>query len=102
MTTDVEQLVALVLAGDLTHVQRFFNAAMNRRIDDELEAMATWVMGEWDPDVDTDRVKSLMSQGQFRMATNGVIAQMRKEVAKELRDHKRGETDTFFDSCIVE
>lgn len=102
MTSDVEQLVALVLAGDLTHVQRFFNSSINQRIDDELEAMAAWVSGEWDPDVDTDKVKSLMSQGQFRMATNAVIAQMRREVAKELRDHKRGETDKFFDSCVVE
>jgi len=102
VTTDVEQLVALVLAGDLTHVQRFFNAAMNRRIDDELDAMVAWVLGGWDPDVDTDHVKALMGRGQFRMATNGVIAQMRREVAKELRGHKRGETDTFFDSCIVE
>lgn len=86
----------------MAHVQRFFNSVLNARIDDELEAMAMWVMSEWDPDVESDRVKSLMAQGQFRMATNAVIAQMRRETAKELRSHKRGETDKFFDACVAE
>lgn len=102
VTDEIQQLASLVLSGDMAHVQRFFNAALNARIDDELEAMASWVLGEWDPEVDTDKVKTLMGRGQFRMATNAAIAQMRREIAKELRDHKRGETDKFFDSCVAE
>ena len=102
VTDEIQQLVSLALAGDMAHVQRFFNSVLNQRIDDELEAMALWVLSEWDPDVDTDKVKSLMAQGQFRMAVNATIAQMRRETAKELRGHKRGETDKFFDSCVAE
>ena len=102
VATDLEQLIALVRENDHTHVQRFFNALVSQRIDDELEAMAAWVLGEWDPDVDTDRVRALMGAGQYRTATNAVIMVMRREVANELRTHKRSEADKFLDSCVVE
>lgn len=102
VASDVEQLIALAREADQAHVQRFFNTLVSHRIDDELEAMAAWILGQWDPDVDTDRIRSLMGAGQFRTATNAIIMVMRREVAKEMRSHKRSEADKFLDTCVVE
>lgn len=99
---EIDQLMLLARSEDPAHVQRFFNTAVSRRIDEELEAMASWVAGEWDVDLDTDRVRTLISKGQHRMAINAIIAQMRKEIVAELRRNKREAADKFLDECVVE
>jgi hypothetical protein len=102
VTGDIEQLIQLSRNAEAGSVQRFFNACLSRRVDEELEEMAVWVLSSWDPDVDSDKIKALMAGGQFRMASNAVIAQMRREIAKELRAHKRADSDSFLDACAVD
>ncbi len=91
----VQELYRLVNTAEPAFVQRWFMQQINAALDAELEELALWVSGEWDPDVDTDRLKSLQAGGQYRMAVNHVVAVMRREVAEELREHKRTKVDAL-------
>lgn len=103
VTPEVSQLISIVETNpNPSHVQRWLMRTLNKHLDDELEAMAVMFASAWDPDIDTDRLKSLMSGGQHRMAINAIVAQIRREICAEMRKHKRAESDDFFDSCTVE
>lgn len=97
ITDDVKDLIKVAQTLDATQVQRFVFSLINTAIDEELEALAVWVASEWDPNVETDHVRSVLASGQTRRGVNAVIAQMRRETAAEVRRHKRRGCDDFIE-----
>lgn len=97
---EVRELISAAKRLEPAQVQRFVVDLINARIDEELEALAVWLASEWDPDVDTDRVKALLSAGQPRMCVNAIIAQMRRETVSEVRRHKRLSADVMVDVAV--
>lgn len=92
---DVKTLIHAAKKLEPVQAQRLILDFVNQRIDDELEALAKWLSGEWDPNVDTDHVKALIAAGQPRRGLNAIVAQMRRETVEEVRRHKRADADGF-------
>lgn len=96
---EVRELISAAKRLEPSQVQRFVVDLVNARIDEELEALAKW-LSEWDPAVETEHVRTLIARGQPRMATNAIIAQMRRETVAEVRRHKRLAADVMVDVAV--
>lgn len=89
----VQRLIKIVQKESPAYVQRWLQDHVAEVLDEELEALAVWMLSGFDPAVDSDHVKILLAQGAFRRAANAIVMQARREFAAEIRRHQRRSID---------
>jgi hypothetical protein len=98
---DVEELVNLVQRKPWL-VQKWLQRRLNKHLDEELEVLASYVLSEMSLRHDYPEVLGPIYRGDYESGLSALVSRLRRQFAKLLRDHQRGEDDDFLDSCIVE
>lgn len=99
---DVLALITLAQTRDAHTFATQLHLKMGQYLDDELEALATWVLSADDFEVRTPDVMGPLNRGDTEGALKAICSRMRRRFAKALRDHQRSEADEFYDGCMVE
>lgn len=99
---DIAQLMKVAREKEPHLVAQFLRRKLNAHLDDELEVLASHVLSEADFDTRIPEVMGPLNRGDTDGAMLALVSRMRRKFAKMLRDHQRGESDDFFDDCLVE
>lgn len=99
---DVLNLIRLAQTRDPHVFAQQLSRKMNQFLDDELEALATWVLSADEFATNIPEVVGLLGRGDHEGAMAALSSRMRRRFAKALRDHQRSEADDFYDDCVVE
>lgn len=100
---ELKHLINVARTKDHSAVAGWLQRKLNMHMDEELEVLATYVLGEAVFDVASlPEVMGPLGRGDKELAMAMLVSRMRRKFAKLLRDHKRGETDDFLDNVATQ